>query len=464
MSFIIDVHDLSIFSDKTCLVEGFSLKLALGQVIGIVGESGSGKTLITQALMGILSKKYHTRYSDFKTQDFILGKEKTYVFQNAMDIFNPVLRIQKQLEEGFLYHFPNERAYVEEHTKEILRDVGLSPYLLNHYPHQLSGGQKQRFLLAMAIMTRPKLLIADEPTTAIDAQSQLNIWRLLRRIASQGTGVIVTTHQLNLAINICDEFIMIHKGKTIEKGSPSEILASPHPYIQELIKPYPRIHQGDPYDPIGIQEPAVLKVVGLSPVYGSIKDISFVIHKGQTLGMMGPSGIGKTSLAKSILRLIPSTGTIYLKGIPIHHLSMQKMRPFFQNIQYLFQDPFGSINPRYRGYDVIAEGIKNYLPRTLINEKVLEILDQMELSKDILTRPVLELSGGERQRLCLARHLVIKPDLLVLDEPTASLDYNTQRSILKLLITFQEKEKLSFFIISHDQKVIEALAHDCLLV
>ena len=472
-------------------VDNLSLSINKGETVALVGESGSGKSTTALSILGLLAypMAFHNKGSiKFKNIELlnandsvlqkIRGNKVGMIFQEPMMSLNPLHKIKKQIKESLIIHNKLSKTQISNRIFELLNLVGLdhTNEHLNKYPHQLSGGQRQRIMIAIAIANNPDLLIADEPTTALDVTIQLQILSLLKDIQSKlGMSILLITHDLNIVRHMAQNVYIMNKGNVIEFGKVKFVLTKPKTmYTKSLLKAVPLdIKRETSFSP----GPKILSIKNLK-VYFPIKkgffnrtighfkavdDISLFLQKGTTLGIVGESGSGKTTLAQAILNLIPSTGNIYFKNINISTMDNSYRR----HLQYVFQDPFSSLSPRLSVHEIIAEGLEvNNIGNSKQERKnlVLKALNDVGMNRDSMYKYPHEFSGGQRQRISIARAIILKPQVIILDEPTSALDMNTQLQIINLLIELQNIRKLSYIFISHDLKVIKALADNVAII
>ncbi len=490
---LLSVKDLSVsFETQNGLVniiKNISFDIFSGENLAIVGESGSGKSVTALSLLR-LHDESSTVYSD-ATIDFqgknllklnddeiknVRGKNIAMIFQEPMSSLNPVFKIGQQIEEVLILHQNLTAAARAARVVELLNRVGIRQpeQKVNAYPHALSGGQRQRVMIAMALACDPALLIADEPTTALDVTVQQQILDLLSEIQKETKmSVLLITHDLNLVRKFSNRVCVMQEGKIVESNETALLFEKPeHEYTQFLLdsEPDKKIASVQSSDQVVI---SATNLRCYFPIYKgffkrkvdevkAVDDISLVLNSGETLGIVGESGSGKTTLGLALFRLLDSTGEIHFKDINVTQFSEKSMRPLRRHFQIVFQDPFSSLSPRMTVQQIIEEGLKLHFPD--LNEKqrmdkILDILQEVDLESDILWRYPHEFSGGQRQRIAIARTVVLEPDVILLDEPTSALDVSVQKQVLGLLAKLQEKRNLSYLFISHDLRVVRAMSH-----
>ena len=489
---LLSVRDLSVAfrhgGRETLAVDRVSFDLAKGETLALVGESGSGKSVTALSIMKLLpypSAHHPSGEIHFNDRELIAmnerqmrrvrGDEITIVFQEPMTSLNPLHTIEKQIGEILLLHRGLTGAAARTRVIELLGQVGIRDpeERLTAYPHQLSGGQRQRVMIAMALANEPDLLIADEPTTALDVTVQAQILGLLKEIQSRcGMAILFITHDLGIVRKIADRVCIMKQGKIVEHGTVAQVFRAPqHPYTRELLaaEPKGKAPELNPSGPIVIKTDDLkvwfpIKRGVLRRTVGHIKavdGVSIEVRKGETLGIVGESGSGKTTLGLAILRLISSDGPVVFLGEPIHGLGFKRMRPHRRDMQIVFQDPYGSLSPRMSIASVIEEGLWVHQPNLTAAEreqKVVRALTDVGLDPETRFRYPHEFSGGQRQRIAVARAIVLEPTFVVLDEPTSALDMLIQAQIVDLLRDLQKRRELTYVFISHDLKVVGALA------
>jgi microcin C transport system ATP-binding protein len=490
---LLSVQDLSVAfrqgGRETLAVDRVSFDLARGETLAIVGESGSGKSVTALSILKLLnypSAHHPSGKVLFEGQDLIAadedamrkvrGNDITMVFQEPMTSLNPLHTIQRQIGEILELHKGLRGEAARARTLELLELVGIrdAASRLDAYPHQLSGGQRQRVMIAMALANEPHLLIADEPTTALDVTVQAQILKLLKELQERlGMAMLFITHDLGIVRRIADRVCVMLKGQIVEQGPVATIFGNPqHAYTQRLLAAEPKGRPAPvPDDAATLVEAGPIKVwfpikTGfLRKTTGHVKavdGISVKVRAGETLGVVGESGSGKTTLGLAILRLISSEGPIVFLGDRIDGLSSAQVRPKRKDLQVVFQDPYGSLSPRMSVAEIVAEGLtvqakqQSYAQR---REVVAQALSDVGLDPSAMDRYPHEFSGGQRQRIAIARAMALDPRFIVLDEPTSALDMSVQVQIVELLRDLQARRRLGYLFISHDLKVVRAMAH-----
>ncbi|MDD1527937.1 microcin ABC transporter ATP-binding protein [Bradyrhizobium sp. WBOS7] len=489
---LLAVRDLSVTFHQggatTLAVDKVSFQIKRGECLALVGESGSGKSVSALSILKLLPYPNASHPSGsirFKGQELIdrseqqmreiRGSDISIIFQEPMTSLNPLHTIEAQIGEIIQLHNPTSNAEARRRTLELLTQVGIPEpeTRLNSYPHQLSGGQRQRVMIAMALANEPDLLIADEPTTALDVTVQAQILALLADIRSRlGMSLLFITHDLGIVRRIADTVCVMKNGEIVEQGPVEQVFRTPkHPYTRDLLaaepKPDPAPPQPDAPVVMSVNDLKVwfpIKRGLMRKTVGHIKavdGVSVAVRKGETLGVVGESGSGKTTLGLALLRLISSNGRIVFLGKDIQGLRFKEMRPFRRDMQIVFQDPFGSLSPRMSIADIIAEGLSVHQPKLSREERearVVKALEDVGLKPDTRFRYPHEFSGGQRQRISIARAVVLEPDFVVLDEPTSALDMLFQAQMVDLLRELQRKRELTYMFISHDLRVVASLA------
>ena len=468
-------------ADRAQAVSGVSLEVERGEIVCLVGESGSGKTVIAQATMGLLPKTLGvsggsillegedvTRAGEARLRQ-LRGARMAMIFQEPMTALNPVMTCGRQLDEPLRVHTALGGEARRRKVLDLLAEVALPEpaRMLASYPHQLSGGQRQRIMIAMALLLEPALLIADEPTTALDVTTQSQILKLIGELQERhGMAVLFITHDFGVVAEIAHRVAVLRLGELVELGSRDDVLMRPrHDYTKMLIRAVPTLV---PHGrPARADAPVVLRTVGLSKTYAerrwlgprrevrAAQDVNLEVRKGQTLGIVGESGSGKSTVARCIVRLIdPSAGEIRLGGVDIATLKPAALRPLRSRVQIVFQDPYRSLNPRRRVGEAIIEGPLNYgVPRAAALERARRLMDLVRMDAAALERYPHQFSGGQRQRLCIARALAMEPELLVADEAVSALDVSVQAQVLALLEDIRVRLDLALVFITHDLRV-----------
>lgn len=484
---VLCVEHLNIAHQQQVLVQDLNFRLHAGETLAIVGESGSGKSISSLAILGLLPRNLRIQGNvQFEGQALlglssaqhrkIRGQKIAMIFQEPMTALNPLHRVEKIIGETLLLQGWS-RAKTRQRVIELLTDVGIPEpeEKLRRYPHELSGGQRQRVMIAMALALDPEILIADEPTTALDVTLQAQILNLLKSLQQQrNMAIILISHDLNLVKRYADQVIVMNQGIVEEQGSVQDIFQQPkQAYTRSLLD-----HDfGEVIQTHSEQTVLQLKQVGVKfPIKQgllnriknyvvAVEPLDLSVAEGESIGIVGESGSGKSSLALAIARLIESDGDIFLQGQSINHLSEKQLRPLRSKFQIVFQDPFSSLNPRLNVEQTIGEGLAlKQLSAVEIGQCIDEALEKVELPISFKQRYPHELSGGQRQRIALARALVLRPKLLILDEPTSALDRTTQRAIVKLLRRLQQEFNISYLFISHDLQVVKALCQKVLVL
>jgi microcin C transport system ATP-binding protein len=495
---LLNVKDLSVAfrvgESKMLAVDHASFQIGKGETVALVGESGSGKTVSALSILRLLSYPAASHPSGeiwFEGRDLIKATEPqmqairgdriSIIFQEPMTSLNPLHTIEKQVGEVLKLHRHMDEKAARVRVLELLTRVGINEpeKRLGAYPHQLSGGQRQRVMIAMALANEPDLLIADEPTTALDVTIQAQILELLKELQrDMGMAMLLITHDLGIVRKMAERVYIMQGGKIVEDGKAEQIFTEPrHPYTQHLLAAEPK------GKPPGVDDtaPVVVEADGLKVWFPiktgmlrrttdyvkAVDGLSLKLREGQTLGVVGESGSGKTTLGLAILRLISSKGPIAYVGKRIDGLSTREMRPLRKDMQIVFQDPYGSLSPRLSVSQIIEEGLLiqepelNYAER---RERVGAALKEVGLDPNAQDRYPHEFSGGQRQRIAIARAMVLKPKFVMLDEPTSALDMSVQAQIVDLLRELQKKRNLAYLFISHDLKVIRALCNQVIVM
>ncbi|MGB0498594.1 MAG: ABC transporter ATP-binding protein [Rubricella sp.] len=486
---LLEIDGLTLRFGTVEAVRGVSLSLDAGETLAIVGESGSGKSLTALSTVGLQPDTATVEGAvRWNGEDItalgpdalraVRGNDISFIFQEPMTSLNPLHTIEKQIAESLLVHQGLPREKSRDRIVELLDRVGIRDpeSRLKSYPHELSGGQRQRVMIAMALANDPRVLIADEPTTALDVTIEAQILDLLKRLQRErGMGLLFITHDLNVVRRIADRVAVMKDGQVVETGRAAEVFDTPrHPYTRTLLDAEPSGMPGaipDGSEPV--IEADTLKVwfpikTGLlRRTTGHVKAVdgaSFTLRRGETLGVVGESGSGKTTLALALLRLISSDGRILFLGRDIQGLTARALRPLRRQMQVVFQDPYGSLSPRMSVMEIIAEGLTVHGSGRDTREQVAAIMQEVGLDPATMDRYPHEFSGGQRQRIAIARAMILKPDLVILDEPTSALDMTVQVQIVELLRTLQSRHGLAYVFISHDLRVVRALSHQVLVM
>jgi microcin C transport system ATP-binding protein len=489
---LLSVRELSVCfrqgGRENLCVDRVSFDIKRGETVALVGESGSGKSVTALSIMKLLpypACHHPTGAIAFKGRELlhlpereirdVRGNDITIIFQEPMTSLNPLHTIEKQLSEILLLHKGLTGKAARNRIIELLTQVGIPDPAgrLASYPHQMSGGQRQRVMIAMALANEPDLLIADEPTTALDVTVQAQILKLLKDLQTRlGMGMLFITHDLGIVRKIADRVCVMKQGKIVEQGSVERVFKAPeHPYTRALLAAQPKPNPA-PLNPMGkmvvktddlkvwfpIKRGLMRKVTGH---IRAVDGVSIQVRRGETLGVVGESGSGKTTLGLAILRLISSDGPIVFMSNNLQDLKFKQMLPYRRDMQIVFQDPFGSLSPRMSIADIIEEGLWVHHPKMKAEEReqrVISALTDVGLDPETRFRYPHEYSGGQRQRIAIARTLVLEPSFIVLDEPTSALDMLIQSQMVDLLRSLQTRHELTYMFISHDLRVVSALA------
>lgn len=475
------------------VVNGLSLQIEKAETLALVGESGSGKSVTALSVLRLLPSPpvvYTAGDIQFNGNSLlhapegelrkVRGNQISMIFQEPMVSLNPLHTIEKQLAEVLALHRGMRRDVARGEIIQCLDRVGIrnAKGRLKDYPHQLSGGERQRVMIAMAVLTQPKLLIADEPTTALDVTIQAQILLLLKELKQEmGMGLLFITHNLNIVRRLADNVAVMRQGQCVEQNDRVRLFSQPqHPYTQQLLAAE---NVGDPL-PLPADAAPLLKVENLQvsfPIkrgllrrtvghHYALKDLSFELKAGESVGLVGESGSGKSTTGLALLRLLSAKGAMWFNGQPLHQFSMKQMLPYRSQMQIVFQDPFSALNPRLNVLQIIAEGLEVHqkLSTEQREQRVIEVLQEVGLDPALRHRYPTEFSGGQRQRIAIARALILQPQLLILDEPTSSLDKSVQAQILTLLKSLQQRHRLAYLFISHDLQVVRSLCHQVIVL
>ncbi|MBR1778755.1 MAG: ABC transporter ATP-binding protein [Alphaproteobacteria bacterium] len=486
---LLRVENLSVrFGQSEPVVKGVSFRIEKGEAVALVGESGSGKSVTALSIMQLLDYPYASHPAgsiqfnerelvgadEYTLRDF-RGNRAAMIFQEPMTSLNPLHTISKQVSEAMLLHANITKTEAEERVLELLTMVGLrdAKRRLNALPHELSGGERQRVMIAMALANNPDLLIADEPTTALDVTVQAQILTLLQNLQKKlGLAILFISHDLDVVAKIASRVCVMKDGEIVEAGLTQEVMQNPqHPYTKMLLASRP---SGRPVPhAAGAKELISCKDLSVSfalkkNLFGktlvrldAVDGVSLSVKEGQAVGLVGESGSGKSTLGYSLLKLQASSGQILFNGMDLTALKGEKLRRLRTQMQIVFQDPYSSLSPRLTVEQIVGEGLHVHRPELSAGEKrdlICQALQDVSLSADILNRCPNAFSGGQRQRIAIARALVLRPRLVVLDEPTSALDVSVQAQIIELLKNLQKQYKMAYLFISHDMRVIKALA------
>ena len=486
---LVSIRDLTVTlppgADRALAVEGVSLEIGANEIVCIVGESGSGKSITAHAIMGLLPRGVLATGGQvmFDGVDLLKetpgalrkrrGRDIAMIFQDPMAALNPVVAIGKQVTEQIRAHRAVSEAAAINEAAGLLEQMGLKDVrgVLKAYPHQLSGGQRQRVMIAMALSLSPRLLIADEPTTALDVTTQAQILKLIKRIqAERGMSVLFITHDFGVVADMADKVVVMRHGRVLESGVTAQVLREPaHSYTRALIAAVPT---GENLLTPLPDAPPLMTVNGLTKrfrrggffagdVVRAVDNVSLALKRGETLGIVGESGSGKSTLARCIIRLLdPEEGAVLFDGADIARLSARGLAPYRRRIQMVFQDPFSSLNPRHTISDIVTAGPRAHGEKASeARDRAVEILRLVGLNPETMHRLPHEFSGGQRQRIGLARALMLKPDVLIADEPVSALDVTVQAQVLKLLDDVRRQMNLAMLFITHDMRVAAQVCH-----
>lgn len=494
MATLLEISDLSISFDRgDPVVDGLSIDISAGETLALVGESGSGKSVSALSILRLLDER-HARYPAgrilFHGEDMLQASDKrlrqirgrriSMIFQEPMTSLNPLHTVEKQISETLSLHKGLRGPQARQRCIELLDLVGIAApeTRLASYPHQLSGGQKQRVMIAMALANEPELLIADEPTTALDVTVQRQVLELLRDLQRKlGMAILLITHDLSIVHRYADRVAVMERGKLVEHANTERLFSAPqHPYTRRLLDAEPPAApettpaSGNPLlevRDLNVRFTTRKSLFGRSSrFFQAVRNTSFSLGRGETLGIVGESGSGKTTIGHALLKLTASTGSIRLDGEEIGSLDQKRFRPFRSRIQIVFQDPFGSLSPRMSVAEIVREGLEIHNPGDAAehDRKVIKALTDVGLDPDARHRYPHEFSGGQRQRIAIARALVLQPEVIILDEPTSALDRTVQKQVIGLLRDIQARYQLSYIFISHDLAVVRALSHKLLVL
>lgn len=494
MQKVLEIRNLTVklpgSGDRKFAIEDISFNVGAGEIVCVVGESGSGKSVTAQTVMGLLPRELEPTSGEtlLKSEDTLTstakrlrdlrGTEMAMIFQEPMTALNPVTRVGEQIAEVLEIHTNLSATERRRRAIDIMEAVQLPDpaYMVDSFPHQLSGGQRQRIMIAMALVLDPSLLIADEPTTALDVTTQAQILKLIKEMqVRRGTGVLFITHDFGVVAEIADRVIVMKHGKIVEQGSRDEILLNPkEDYTQMLMASVPSM---TPPTRTPVEGQRALNVERLNKIYGrrrligserivhAAKDVDLSIQQGETLGIVGESGSGKSTVARCIARLIePTSGAIELEGLEISRLPQSQLRQHRNRVQIVFQDPYRSLNPRRKiGLSLIEAPMNFGVSKAQALREAADLMRLVGLAPDALERYPHQFSGGQRQRICIARALAVKPEILIADEAVSALDVSVQAQVLELLDDIRVKYNLAMLFITHDLRVAAQIC-DRLLV
>jgi len=483
---------------REMVVDGVSFAMSAGEKLALVGESGSGKSVTALSILQLHDRsqsEYGGGSIRFNGEELLTksesqmrqvrGRDIAMIFQEPMTALNPVYPVGQQLIEPLMLHEGLDRNQARERMIELLGRVGIPDpeKRFDAFPHMLSGGQRQRVMIAMALACRPKLLIADEPTTALDVTIQKQILELLDELQAEfGMAVLLITHDLNMVQHFADHVAVMEKGKLVEQGKVNTVFSAPqHEYTRKLLASEPEPLVAEDNTQALAQQPPVMRGDDIRcyfPIKAgffrrkvgevrAVDRVNIVLHPGETVGIVGESGSGKTTLGMCLLRLQESEGAIHFDGGRIDEMTPRQLRPLRRNFQVVFQDPFSSLSPRMSIEQIIGEGLKLHYPELTAEQRrqrIEAVMEEVGLTPAMLERYPHEFSGGQRQRIAIARAVVLEPKLILLDEPTSALDISVQKQVLALLRDLQKRHGMSYLFISHDLKVVRAVAHRVLVM
>lgn len=494
---LLKVSDLSVSfhsgENEFQAVREVSFEVRKGETLGIVGESGSGKSVTARSIMRLLAsppsqmkqgeilfRGVNLATKTQKEMESIRGRDIGMIFQDPMSSLNPTIKVGKQISESLIKHQKLSRREAKKQAIAMLELVGISQSEVryNQYPHEFSGGMRQRVMIAIALACRPELLIADEPTTALDVTIQAQILNLMKDMQERlGTSIILITHDLGVVAGMCDRVVVMKEGQIVESGTTAEIFANPkHEYTSRLLNALPRLDEKKKPKPVSLfpkdlqDDQPLLEVKSLRQHFNlgkgntlkAVNDISFYIRQGETLGVVGESGSGKSTTGRAILRLHePTGGDVLFKGVPLNRLSTSEMKTMRRHMQIIFQDPYASLNPKLRIMDIIGEALDiHQLTKTTAEreKRVEELLEMVGLDPSHALRYPHEFSGGQRQRIGIARALAVEPEFIVCDEPLSALDVSIQAQIVQLLEELQQRLGLTYLFIAHDLSMVKHIS------
>jgi peptide/nickel transport system ATP-binding protein len=489
---LLQVENLRLSFAKQSVIKGINFTINKGETFALVGESGSGKSLAALSVLRLHPAQANLQAETIQLNEIdilrtaesdlcqVRGRRIAMIFQDPMSSLNPVMTIAQQISETIQLHFLLDKQQCKQRVVELLQQVGIpeAKRRLNDYPHQLSGGQRQRVMIAIALAGEPDLLIADEPTTALDVTIQAQILALLKELQQKnGMALWLISHDLALVSNMADRVVVMQAGEIVEIADNAQLFSHPqHEYTKKLLAALPDINAVPQQK--SVEDSVLLKVQSFKVHYpikkglfkrtvGFVKavdGVDFTLAAGKTLALVGESGCGKTTLGKALLNLIPKTaGSVIFNGMDLSQLSYAQLREQRAAMQIIFQDPIAAMNPRMLIIDIISEGVQA-LTNTLTAEEKVELVNgllaQVGLDKTALYRYPHEFSGGQRQRICIARALAVKPKLIICDEPTSALDVSVQKTIIELLKNLQKTQGISYLFITHDLAVVAEIADE----
>jgi microcin C transport system ATP-binding protein len=496
MSDLLTIDNLSVAfghpGQREKVVDGLSLTVAPGEKLALVGESGSGKSVTALSVLQLHDRSQCECSGSirFNSEELLSkneaqmrqlrGRDIAMIFQEPMTALNPVYTVGEQLIEPLMLHEGLDRNAARERMISLLGKVGIKEpeKRFDAWPHMLSGGQRQRVMIAMALACQPKLLIADEPTTALDVTIQKQILELLESLQAEfGMAVLLITHDLNMVRHFADRVAVMEKGVLVEQGEVDKVFVAPqHDYTRKLLASEPEPLVADDEVAALAEQPPLLQGENIRcyfPIKSgffrrqvgevrAVEQVDITIHPGETVGIVGESGSGKTTLGMCLLRLQQSQGGIHFNGGRIDDLNQRQMRPLRRDIQIVFQDPYSALSPRMNIEQIIGEGLELHFPqldKVQRRQRIVAAMEEVDLQPNMLSRYPHEFSGGQRQRIAIARAVVLEPKLILLDEPTSALDISVQKQVLALLHDLQQRHGMSYLFISHDLKVMRAISH-----
>lgn len=480
----------------TTAVENVSFSVDKGEILGIVGESGSGKSVACYSILGLVPSppgKIESGSAIFNVKESngkdllaisqqqlraVRGDDIAMIFQDPMTSLNPFLTIGEQLIEPLIFHRDYSRKQAKARAIELMEETGIvrAAQRFDSYPHEFSGGMRQRVMIAMALITEPKLMIADEPTTALDVTIQAQILELVSELQkSRELAVIFISHDLAVVRDLADKVIVMKNGQVVERNQTKELFDNPqHEYTKQLLSAVPSGAK-NAAQAASADAPPLLSVKNLitefydrntAKPFRAVDDVSFDLIEGEILGLVGESGSGKSTIGRSILKLVQARGEVHFAGQQLLGLSQQKMRPLRRQMQMIFQDPYASLNPRMTVFDTLAEPLLNHdlATRSTVESQVLSLMDDVGLARTAIKKYPHEFSGGQRQRIAIGRAVATKPKLIIADEPVSALDVTIQKKILELIEALVQKHELSMLFISHDLSVVRSLCDRVMVI